>query len=49
MVFKDKTLFETNKPQQIVYGRRKKIIKPKIQNIRNYFILKKKKRKLKIE
>ena len=45
--FKDKviSLFKTNTPTQTVYGRRKKLSKPKTQNkIRNPFILKKKKR-----
>ena len=40
---------KTNTPKKAVYGRGKKLSKPKIQNkIRNPFILKKKK-KLKIE
>ena len=45
--FKDKviSLFKTNTPKQIVYGRGKKLSKPKTQNkIRNPFILKRKKR-----
>ena len=41
-------LFKTNAPKQTVYGRKKKLSKPKTQNkinnIRNSFILKKKKR-----
>ena len=43
--FKDKiiSLFKTNTPKQTVYGRGKKISKPKTQNIRNSFILKKEK------
>ena len=45
--FKDKivSLFKTNTSKQTVYGRGKKLIKPKTQNIRNPFILKKKKYK----
>ena len=41
--FKDKivSLFKTNAPKQTVYGRGRKLRKPKIQNIRNAFILKK--------
>ena len=41
--FKDKivSLFKTNTPKQTVYGRGRKLRKPKIQNIRNAFILKK--------
>ena len=35
-------------PIQTVYGRGKKLGKPKMQNIRNSFILKKKEKKLKI-
>ena len=35
------SLFKTNKPKKAVYGRGKKLSKPKIQNIRNNFILKK--------
>ena len=48
--FKDKivSLFKTSTPKQTGCGRRKKISKPKIQNSRNTFILKKK-NKLKIE
>ena len=44
--FKDKivNLFKTNTPKQAVYERRKKLRKPKTENIRNPFILKKKKR-----
>ena len=51
--FKDKvvSLFNTNTPKPTVYGRGKKLSKPKTQNkinsIRNLFILKKKKRKKK--
>ena len=33
-------LFKTNTPKQTVYGRGKKLSKPKTQNIRNLFILK---------
>ena len=47
--FKDKivSLFKTNTPKQTVYGRGKKLSKPKTQNkIRNFFILKKKKLKI---
>ena len=49
--FKDKnlSLFKTNATKQTVYGRGNKLSKPKTQNIRNPFILKKKKKKLKIE
>ena len=36
-------------PIQTVYGRGKKLGKPKIQNIRNSFILKKKEKKKKIK
>ena len=38
--FKDKivSLFKTNTPQQTVYGRGKKLRKPKTQNIRKPFI-----------
>ena len=52
--FKDKTLsvFNTKTPSQTVYGRTKKLSKPKTQskinNIRNPFILTKEKMKLKI-
>ena len=44
--FKDKivNLFEVNTPKQTVCERRKKLRKPEIENIRNPFILKKKKR-----
>ena len=44
--FKDKmvSLFKTNTLKQTVYGRGKKLSKPKTQNIINPFILKKKKR-----
>ena len=43
--FKDKviSLFKTNTPKQTVYGRGKKLSKPKAQNIRNPFISKSKK------
>ena len=46
--FKDKivTLFKTNTSKQPVYGRQKKLSKPKTQNIRNPFILKKKKQEI---
>ena len=50
--FKDKilSLFKTNTPKQTVYGREKKLSKPKTQKkIRNPLILKQKKIKLKIE
>ena len=49
--FKDKviSLFKTNTPKQIVFGRGKKLSKSKTQNIRNSFLLKKKETKLKIE
>ena len=49
--FKDKivSLFRTNTPKQTVYGGGKKLSKPKTQNIRNSFTLKKEKKKLKIE
>ena len=44
------SLFKTNTPTQIIYGRRKNLTKPKTQNkinsIRNPFILKKKNKKL---
>ena len=42
---KDKiiSLFKTNTPNQTVHGRGKKLSKPKAQNIRNPFILKRKK------
>ena len=45
--FKDKivSLFKTNTPKQTVYGRGKKLINPKTQNIRNPIMLKKKKKK----
>ena len=45
--FKDKTvgLFKTNTPKQTVYGRGKKLSKPKTRNIRNPFILKMKKKR----
>ena len=45
--FKDKivSLFKTNTPKQTVFGRGKKLSKPKTQNIRNFFISKKKKRR----
>ena len=43
--FKDKNVSfnKTNSPKKAVYGRGKKLCKPKTQNIRNLFILKKKK------
>ena len=49
--FKDKivSLFKTNAPKQTVYGRKKKLSKPKTQDIRNPFTLKKKKKKSKTE
>ena len=49
--FKDKIVspFKTNTPKQTMHGRGKKLSKPKTKNIRNRFILKKKKKKLKIE
>ena len=49
--FKDKivSLFKTNTPKQTVYGTGKKLSKPKTQNIRNPFILKKQKKKLEKE
>ena len=49
--FKDKivSLCKTNTPKQTVYGREKIPRKPKTQNITNRFILKKKKKNLKIE
>ena len=45
--FKDKieSIFKTKTPKQTMYGRGKKLSKPKTQNIGNPFILKKKKRK----
>ena len=45
--FKDKivSLFKTDTLKQTVYGKEKKLSKPKTQNIRNLFILKKKKKK----
>ena len=61
VVFKVLSLFNRNTPKQTVYGRRKKLSKPKTQkqseenmtnNLRNPFILKqekKAKKKLKIE
>ena len=41
--FKDKIVcrFVINTPKQTLYGREKKLSKPKSQNIRNCFILKK--------
>ena len=44
--FKEKTVIylKTNTPKQTMYGRGKKLSKPKTQNIRHCFILKKKKR-----
>ena len=47
--YKIVSLFKTNTPKQTVYGRGKKLSKPKAQNIINHFILKKKKKNLKIE
>ena len=50
--FKDKVvnLFKANTPKQLAYGRRKKLSKAKTQNeinnIRNPFIIKKKKKKI---
>ena len=46
---KDKivSLFKTNTPKQVVYGRGKNLSKPKTQNIRNYFTLKKKEKEIK--
>ena len=49
---KIESLFKTNTPKQTMYGRGKKLTKPKTKEIRNPFILKekkKKKKKLKIE
>ena len=52
--FKDKviSLFKTNTPEQTVYGKGKKLTKPKTQNkinsIRNLLTLKKEKKKSKI-
>ena len=45
--FKDKivSLFTTNTPNQTVYGKGKKVSKPKTQNIRNLLILKKTKKR----
>ena len=45
--FKDKvtSIFKINTPKQTVYEREKKLSKPKTQNTRYPFILKKKKRK----
>ena len=45
--FKEKifSLFETNTPKQTEYGRAQKLSKPKTQNLRNPFILKRKKKK----
>ena len=42
--FKDKIVnpFKTKTPKQTMYGRRKKLSKPKTQNIRNPFTLKNK-------
>ena len=44
--FKDKNVNfnKTNWPKKAVYGRKKKLSKPKTQNIRNLFLLKKKKK-----
>ena len=46
---KDKivSLFKTNTPKQVVYGRGKNLSKPKTQNIRNSFTLKKKEKEIK--
>ena len=43
--FKDKiaSLFKTTAPKETVHGRREKLSKTKTQNVRNPFILKKKK------
>ena len=44
------SLFNTSTPKQSVYGREKRLSKPKTQNkISNRFISRKKKKKLKIE
>ena len=47
--FKDKivSLFKTDTLKQTVYGKEKKLSKSKTQNIRNLFILKKKKKEFK--
>ena len=47
--FKDKvlSLFKTNNPKQTVYEKEKKLSKSNTKNIRNPFLLKKKKNKLK--
>ena len=47
-VFKDKivSLFKTNTPKQTVYGRGKKLSKPRNQNIKKPFILKEYKKKI---
>ena len=47
--FKDKivSLFKTNTPKQTMYGRGKKLSKPKTQNIKNPLILKKQKKEIK--
>ena len=46
--FKDKivSLFKTDTLKQTVYGKEMKLSKPKTQNIRNLFILKKKKKRI---
>ena len=48
VVFKDKivSLFKTNTPKQSVYGRGKKLSKPRNQNIKKPFILKEYKKKI---
>ena len=47
--FKDKivSLFKTNTPKQTVYGRRKKLSKPKKQNIKKSFVSEEDKEKIK--
>ena len=42
-------LFKTNTPKRTVYGKGKRLRKPKTQKIRNPFLLKMKKNKLKIQ
>ena len=42
---KIESLFKTNTPKQTMYGRGKKLTKPKTKEIRNPFILKEKKKK----
>ena len=46
--FKDKIVspVRTNTPKQTVYGIGKRLSKPKIQNIKNPFMLKKKKKEI---